>query len=79
MAVFRKYLSRIKYDNTNSGLTATNIPDAIDELSTKITTVTSMSTIINSIPAPPSADGEYNLHCSIVNGVPTYTWKAEQQ
>ena len=29
------------------------------------------------IPAPPSADGEYNLHCSIVNGVPTYTWKAE--
>ena len=29
------------------------------------------------IPAPPSADGEYNLHCSIINGVPTYTWKAE--
>ena len=29
------------------------------------------------IPAPPSADGEYNLHCSIVNGIPTYTWKAE--
>ena len=29
------------------------------------------------IPAPPSEDGEYNLHCSIVNGVPTYTWKAE--
>ena len=29
------------------------------------------------IPAPPSADGEYSLHCSIVNGVPTYTWKAE--
>ena len=39
IAVFRKYLSRIKYDNTNSGLTATNIPDAIDELNTKITTV----------------------------------------
>ena len=33
----------------------------------------------SNIPAPPSADGEYNLHCSIVNGVPTYTWKAEQQ
>lgn len=31
------------------------------------------------IPAPPSADGEYNLHCSIVSGVPTYSWKAEQQ
>ena len=31
----------------------------------------------SNIPAPPSADGEYNLHCSIVNGVPTYTWKAE--
>ena len=35
--------------------------------------------LANNIPAPPSADGEYNLHCSIVNGVPTYTWKAEQQ
>ena len=33
--------------------------------------------IASNIPAPPSADGEYNLHCSIVNGVPTYTWKAE--
>lgn len=33
----------------------------------------------SNIPAPPSADGEYNLHCSIVNGVPTYSWVAEQQ
>ena len=33
--------------------------------------------LANNIPAPPSADGEYNLHCSIVSGVPTYTWKAE--
>ena len=40
------------------------------------TTTKSMSEIVN-IPAPPSADGEYNLHCSIVSGVPTYTWKAE--
>lgn len=31
----------------------------------------------SNIPAPPSTDGEYNLHCSIVGGVPTYTWKAE--
>lgn len=29
------------------------------------------------IPAPPTSDGEYNLHCSIVGGVPTYTWEAE--
>ena len=97
MAIFRKYLSRIKYDNTNSGLTATNIPDAIDELNTKITTVEAnpenptqtLSSIkigdvdysvgggASNIPAPPSTDGEYNLHCSIINGVPTYTWKAE--
>lgn len=33
--------------------------------------------IASNIPAPPSTDGEYNLHCSIVNGVPTYSWKAE--
>ena len=97
IAVFLKYLSRIKYDNTNSGLTATNIPDAIDELNTKFTTVEAnpenptqtLSSIkigdidysvggASNIPTLPSADGEYNLHCSIVNGVPTYTWKAEQ-
>lgn len=29
----------------------------------------------NNIPAPPSSDGEYNLHASIVNGVPTHTWE----
>lgn len=28
------------------------------------------------IPAPPSSDGEYNLHCSIVDGVATYSWEA---
>ena len=93
IAVFQKYLSRIKYNNTNSGLTATNIPDAIDELNTKITTVEAnpenptqtLSSIkigdvdysVGGIPAPPSTDGEYNLHCSIVNGVPTYSWVAE--
>ena len=31
--------------------------------------------LANNIPAPPSADGEYNLHCSIVGGVATYTWQ----
>lgn len=32
--------------------------------------------VCNNVPAPPSADGEYDLHCSIVNGEITYSWTA---
>lgn len=30
----------------------------------------------NNIPAPPSADGEYDLHCSVSSGTVTYSWIA---
>lgn len=30
----------------------------------------------NNIPAPPSADGEYDLHCSVSSGTVTYSWVA---
>lgn len=35
-AAYNKYFSKIYYDNTNSKLTATTLPDAIDELADKI-------------------------------------------
>ena len=34
--------------------------------------------VCNNIPAAPTADGNYVLKCSIVGGVPTYSWVAEQ-
>ena len=33
--------------------------------------------LANNIPAPPTSDGSYNLHLDIVDGVPTYSWKAK--
>lgn len=33
--------------------------------------------IANNIPAPPSADGNYVLKCSIVDGTPSYSWVEE--
>ena len=34
--------------------------------------------VCNNIPAAPTTDGNYVLKCSIVGGVPTYSWVAEQ-
>lgn len=33
--------------------------------------------VCNNIPAPPSADGNYALKCSIVDGTPSYSWVEE--
>ena len=33
--------------------------------------------VCNNIPAAPTADGNYVLKCSIVSGVPTYSWVAQ--
>ena len=55
----------IKYDNTESGLTASDVQGAIDELAAGGREV---------LPDPPAADGTYTLQCTVLNGVATYAW-----
>ena len=46
--------------------------------STALTVDKSGNLVCNNIPAAPTTDGNYVLKCSIVGGVPTYSWVAEQ-
>ena len=57
-------LKNLGYDNTTSGLTATTIKGAIDELATK-----------SSIPTDPTADGTYILMSTVSSGTATQTWE----
>ena len=64
----------------------TNLSDKIlvigngvwDSGSTALTVDTAGNLVCNNIPAAPTEDGNYVLKCSIVSGVPTYSWVAEQ-
>lgn len=58
-------LRKLGYDNTISGLTATTIKGAIDELAARP---------VVSIPADPSADGTYVLQNTVSSGTATYSW-----
>ena len=55
----------LPYDNTTSGLTASTIKGAIDEV------VSNMDT---RIPTAPTTDGDYVLKVSVSSGTPTYSW-----
>ena len=55
----------IKYDNSESGLVATDVQSAIDELAAGDR---------EALPDPPTTDGTYTLTCTVTNGVPTYSW-----
>lgn len=58
----------LPYDNTASGLTASTIKGAIDEV------VSNMNT---RIPTAPTTDGNYVLKVVVADGTPTYSWVAE--
>lgn len=64
--------TKIGYDNTDSGLTATTVQGAIDEIDEKIDAIVEM-------PALPSdsADGTYVLKATASSGTITYSWVAE--
>ena len=49
-----------------------------DKRSNALTVDWAGNLVCNNIPAAPTADGNYVLKCSIVSGVPTYSWVAEQ-
>ena len=57
-------LKNLGYDNTTSGLTATTIKGAIDELAIK-----------SSIPTNPTTDGTYILMSTVSSGTATQTWE----
>lgn len=59
--------SNITYDNSDSGIDATNVQDAIIETIEKIDA---------KIPDAPESDGTYKLICTVADGVATYTWEA---
>lgn len=59
-------VSYIKYDNSSSGLTATFLNDAIDELASRP---------VASIPADPTTDGTYVLMSTVSSGTATQTWE----
>lgn len=58
----------IYYDNTTSGLSASTIKGAIDEVASNLNT---------RIPSAPTTDGNYVLKVSVSSGTPTYSWVAE--
>ena len=60
-------VSFIKYDNSSSGLTATKLNAAIDELAARP---------VVSIPIDPSADGAYILTSTVSSGTATRTWES---
>jgi hypothetical protein len=47
--------------------TITELPASVTELPCNLIG-------IDSIPNPPSSDGNYNLRCSVASGVPTFSW-----
>lgn len=53
-----------KYFNSVKGLTSHSIPQAIDELATRI-------------PTAPSTDGTYKLISTVASGTPTYSWDTD--
>lgn len=50
---------------------------AYDARSNALTVDWNGNLVCNNIPAPPAGDGTYNLQCSIVDGVATYSWVAQ--
>lgn len=62
----------IGYDNTDSGLTATDAQAAIDELAGDVADIVQMP----ALPAD-SADGTYVLKATASSGTITYAWVAE--
>lgn len=59
-------LRKLGYDNSISGLTATTIKDAIDELAARP---------VISIPADPTTDGTYVLTSTVTSGAATQSWE----
>lgn len=59
-------LRNLEYDNSISGLTATTIKNAIDELAARP---------VVSIPTDPTTDGTYVLTSTVSSGIATQTWE----
>ena len=63
---------RIAYDNTTSGLSATDAQGAIDELAGDIADISQMPVLPSD-----SADGTYVLKATMSSGTITYAWVVE--
>lgn len=66
--VARGIVDNIYYNNTSSGLSASTVKSAIDEVANNLDT---------RIPAAPTTDGNYVLKCVVSSGTPTYSWVSE--
>lgn len=71
--------NKISYDNTDSGLSATKVQAAIDELAGDIDTLTTTVGNITNLPALPSeaTAGTYVLKATKVDDTVTYAWVLE--